>query len=110
MKNLGMIRLAIRGFAGKTPVFEDHVEVTLADLENVVPKLAEQHAGKLTNHELHMIEIEFLDESDPNERFFRLGTDPSGMIVPIAIQLRDSAGEQMERILRRKQHERRSRD
>ncbi len=26
MKNLGMIRLAIRGFAGKTPVFEDYVD------------------------------------------------------------------------------------
>ena len=102
MKNPGMIRLAIRGFAGKTRVFEDRVEVTLADLENLIPKFAEQHARKLTNHELHMIEIEFLDESDPNERFFRFGTDPSGMIVPIAIPLRDSAGDQMERLLRRR--------
>ena len=81
------MRLAIRGFVGKTVKFEDCIEVSMMDLDTVLPKLAEEHAEKLTAHELHMIEIEFLDEPNKHARFFRFGTDPSGMVVPIALPL-----------------------
>jgi hypothetical protein len=87
MNGRDIIRLAIRGFAGRNRVFQDHVEVSPGDLEQVVPKLAERHATKLANHEPHMIEIEFLDEPNENERFFRFGTDPSGMIMPVQVPL-----------------------
>lgn len=87
MNERGTIRLVIRGFAGTNRVFQEHVEVSADDLEQIIPKLAERHATKLINDELHMIEIEFLDEPNENERFFRFGTDPSGMVMPIQVPL-----------------------
>lgn len=86
----GSVRLAIRGIAGDMRLFDERVDVPIADMHRVLPALAEQHATKLASHELHMIEIEFLDEPDPNERFFRFGTDPSGMVSPIAFSVESS--------------------
>jgi hypothetical protein len=34
-----------------------------------------------------MVELEFLDESNPRHRYFRFGTNPDGMVIPIAISL-----------------------
>jgi hypothetical protein len=84
------IRLAIRGYAGKVLKFEELCSVSDRELEAVLPALAEKHAKQLVEHELHMIEIEFLDEPDINERFFRFGTDPSGMVIPIQVDLRSA--------------------
>jgi hypothetical protein len=81
------IRLAIRGFAGPQLKFKDVIEIEDSELDSVLPGLAAKHANALQSHELHMIEIEFLDEPDPLQRFFRFGTDPSGMVVPIEINL-----------------------
>jgi hypothetical protein len=81
------VRLAIRGFAGGKVLFEDRVEVEEKALDAILPGLAEKHGIAMAQHRLHMIEIEFLDEPDPLQRFFRLGTDPSGMIRPLKISL-----------------------
>ena len=80
-----MMRLAIRGYVNRSILFEDRVEIPMESLEDLLPNLAEKHAKAMAAHELHMIEIEFLDEPNQNERFFRFGTDPSGMIMPIKI-------------------------
>jgi hypothetical protein len=80
------MKIAIRGFAGRTLKFEDIVEVDEND-QDFLGRLAEKHAAEMVAHTLHMIEIEFLDEPGPNERFFRFGTDPSGMVVPVGIPL-----------------------
>ena len=82
--------IVIRGYANGKLLFEDPVLVTEAELEKVLPDLAEKHAKALANHSLHMIEIEFLDESDPLQRFFRFGSDPSGMVMPFELDLSET--------------------
>ena len=82
-----LIRLAVRGFAGKRIVFEDRIDVSPADFDSVVRTRAEDHARKMAAHGLHMIEIEFLDERNEDERFYRFGTDPSGMVMPVQVAL-----------------------
>jgi len=80
-------RLAIRGYLKSTKLWESQVEIDSEKLDELLPSLAEQHAEECASGKLTMIEIEFLDEPDPNERFFRFGTDPSGMVMPIGIKL-----------------------
>jgi hypothetical protein len=82
-----IIRLAIRGYAADKIQFEDRVVIESDDLDKLLPDLAAKHAAALAEHALHMIEIEFLDEPDPLQRFFRIGTDPSGMVMPIGFDL-----------------------
>lgn len=81
-----MIKLAIRGYANARIVFEDRIEVSESDLDKVIPQYAERHARALAKFELHMIEIEFVDDPGP-DRFFRFGTDPSGMVMPFKFDL-----------------------
>jgi hypothetical protein len=82
-----MIRVAIRGFAAGVKVFEDEFCVDESDTGELIGCLAEEHAAAMAAHPLHMIEIEFLDESDPNQRFFRFGTDPGGIVLPLRVYL-----------------------
>jgi hypothetical protein len=49
-------------------------------------ELAQKHV-KLAGTRPHMIEFEFLDEPDQLKRFLRVGTDPRGMVKPIALDL-----------------------
>jgi len=83
-----IVRLAIRGYVYRRIAFEDRADVEFEQLDGVLPALAKQHCEKLAAHDLHMIEIEFLDEPNEQDRFFRFGTDPSGMVLPIGIPLR----------------------
>lgn len=81
-----MTRLAIRGYvAGRLQLSERaDVDEDSRDLQ----ELAERHALTLLavpGGERHMIEIELLDDPNPAERFFRIGTDPAMMVDPIAI-------------------------
>jgi hypothetical protein len=82
------VRIVIRGFGPHgIRVFEDVVTLNSeAEIEVFLPGLAEKHALALANYAMHMIEVEFLDETDPSQRFFRFGTDPGGMLLPIEIR------------------------
>ena len=82
------MKIAVRAFADGKLLFEEHIEdegLSDSDVEALVAK----HMLRVLPHERHMLEIEFLDEPDSNQRFFRFGTDPNGMVLPIAIDLRD---------------------
>jgi hypothetical protein len=80
------VRLVFRGYIGRVQQFEERVTFTESGWESQLPALAERHAQRL-RHAPHMIEVEFLDEPDVNQRFFRFGTDPSGMRSPQKITL-----------------------
>lgn len=82
-----IIRLAIRGYAAGEVRWKESVLVDSNRLESVVSDMANRHAAAMAAHELHMIEFEFLDDPNPNQRFFRIGTDPSGMVIPIGFEL-----------------------
>lgn len=82
-----MSRLAFRGFNGKALVFEEFADIAELELDEALEALAEKHCAALASADLHMIEVEFLDEPRINQRFFRFGTDPAGMVVPIKIDL-----------------------
>jgi len=75
------MRLAIRGWKNGVLVFEEFTE---ADEPDDLLPLAEKHARNLMDGP-HMLEIEFLDDPDLRGRFFRMGTDPAGMVNPIAV-------------------------
>jgi len=79
-------RVIIRGYQHLVPIFEDRVDVDeeLTELEDV----AERHAQLLKGTPC-MIEVEFLDEPDEKQRFLRFGTDPRGMVKPLAVDLDD---------------------
>ncbi len=68
------MRVAIRGFIAGELLFNDRADIVTDNLHD----LAERYTTRLLDlpgGERHMIEIEFLDEDDLNERFFRFGTD-----------------------------------
>ncbi len=77
------MRVMIRGFAGTTVIFQE--ELDLPEDGDVGMALAERHVALMVGHPQHMIEIEFLDLPDQEERFLRFGTDPTGMILPIRL-------------------------
>lgn len=81
-----MNRVMIRGWIGHRQVFQEFTSVDDAEIDTIVPALGEKHA-KLMKGSPHMIEIEFLDEMNPKERFYRFGTDPTRMVKPRAIKL-----------------------
>lgn len=82
-----MTRLAIRGIADRKIQFEERVDVKAKDEDTLLPAIAERHAKFMLAFALHVIEIEFLDEPNPLERFYRFGTDPSAMVQPIRVDL-----------------------
>lgn|GEM_PF-5014621 len=81
-----MINLAIRGYKDGVLQFTDMVAIDDGAEDMAIAMLADRHAEALKDGP-HMIEMEFLDEPDPLQRFVRFGTDPRGMVLPIKVDL-----------------------
>jgi hypothetical protein len=76
-----MIRLTISGYLkGERQFHMAPLEIPVSDLESIVPAFALRHALAFIRKELDMIEFEFLDEPDPNDRFLRIGPNPQCMV------------------------------
>ncbi len=82
----GVLRIAVRVFVIGKLHSEEIIEATKEELSGIMPRLAAKHA-ELSAAEPTMIELEFLDDPS-NDRFFRIGTDPNAMVMPMAIDLR----------------------
>jgi hypothetical protein len=78
------MRVAIRGFIDGRETFEDRIDITDEEIDTLVPSLAEKHGRAMADHELTMIEIEFVDDPGP-DRVFRFGTDPRMMAWPMLV-------------------------
>ncbi len=68
------MRVAIRGFIARKLQFDERADIVSNNLHD----LAEHYTLRLLSlpgGDRHMIEIEFLDEPDRSERYFRFGTD-----------------------------------
>ena len=78
------MRIAVRGYAAGQLIFQEFADISEQDPE--AEKLALAHLEQMIPFPEHMIEIEFLEEPDLNQRFFRFGTDPSRMIKPRQVE------------------------
>jgi len=76
------VRLIVRGYGNGRLIFEEPVNCT----EDELGAIAENQILRMAPFDKHMLEIEFLDEPDPKQRFFRMGTDPSSMVLPVEIK------------------------
>lgn len=81
------MRIVIRGFGDGALKFEEQLDIDEERLDELLPNLAREHGREMAERNMTMIEIEFLDEADRSQAFFRFGTDPSGMRRPALVDL-----------------------
>jgi hypothetical protein len=79
------MRIIVRVYVAGVKQSEERIEMDAEMLGELLPKLAERH-GDMMAVQPGMVEIEFPDEPDLSQRFFRIGTDPSGMVLPVKIR------------------------
>lgn len=80
------VRLVVRLYLGGVLQHKELLEIEGSALDQLLPRLAGKHAHMMALQP-GMVELEFLDEPDLDKRFFRIGTDPSGMKEPMAVDL-----------------------
>lgn len=77
--------IIVRAYSGKALLFQEKVDVAELNNEQMKKIVAAQLDRLIPSAKMglkHMVEIEFLDEPDVNQRFVRFGTDTSRMRWP----------------------------
>ena len=76
-------RVAVRGFVGKQLLFQEFLDVDFESpkVAQDIYAIAQSHVALMARHP-GLIEMEFLDESDPNHRFFRFSMHPASLLDP----------------------------
>ena len=77
------MKIAVRAYSAGHKIFEELLDVEEVTLDEMV----KAHIKRIVPYERHMIEIEFIAEQDNPARFFRFGTDPDAMVMPVEIKL-----------------------
>ena len=77
-----IIRTRIRSYAGAQLISQEYQQIDSANIDKAACKMIEKHSAMLLRYPQFLIEVEFLDEPDVNQRFFRIGNSPVGMIDP----------------------------
>lgn len=73
------MKIIVRGWGDGRLLFEDPLET---EGRKSPEDTARRQIETATAYEKHMIEIEFVEEPDPMQRFFRFGNDKSMMEDP----------------------------
>ena len=82
-RRVSVMNVAFRGFANNELQFEEFAEFEPVEGdEDQIAVAAMLHAKELWIHDLHMLEIEFLDEPDADRRFLRFGAQPAALVDP----------------------------
>lgn len=76
-------RVTVRIFINGELEFRETIDA----LDSELASIADRYMERIKHEPIHMVELEFLDIPDPNERFFRFGTDPRAMVKPLAINI-----------------------
>ena len=76
------MRITVRGWGDGALIFQETLEVTD---EHTMMRSAMEQIDMISPFERCCLEIEFLDETNPLERFYRFGTDTSRMVMPARI-------------------------
>lgn len=79
------LKLAVRLFVDGHLKEDNTVEVELEQFPKLLLDTGLHYADVLDGDLPALIELECLDEPDPNQRFFRFGTDSRGMVEPIPL-------------------------
>jgi hypothetical protein len=79
-----MAKIRVRGYGGDALIFQETIAFEEGD---DLERIAAEHMTLLLPHPMHMLEFEFMDELDPNQRYFRWGTDKRRMVQPVAFDL-----------------------
>ncbi len=77
------MKVIARGYADGKTIFEESHEFPALEADDKIAELAERHIAIMSEYPLHVMELEFPDDPNPNARFYRWGTATDRMVAPV---------------------------